>query len=96
MLPEELPKSHPLLWPSGIEAESLLAGSVHGREVAQDLLEAGGGSRVYGILKWFWKFLFLFFFHDLPVAATEKSRCQKQKKMICQGSSGFLKATVAM
>ena len=44
LLPAELPSSHPLLWPHGVDAERLLAGSVHGKEVAEDLLSAGGSS----------------------------------------------------
>ena len=44
LLPAELPSSHPLLWPHGVDAEGLLAGSVHGKEVAEDLLSAGGSS----------------------------------------------------
>ena len=44
LLPAELPSSHPLLWPHGVDAERLLDGSVHGKEVADDLLSAGGSS----------------------------------------------------
>ena len=42
MLPKELPKSHPLMWPHDISVQQLLAGSVHGKAVAEDLLTEGG------------------------------------------------------
>ena len=41
VLPKELPKSHPL-WPHDISVQQLLAGSVHGKAVAEDLLTEGG------------------------------------------------------
>lgn len=41
VLPKELPKSHPLMWPHDISVQQLLAGSVHGKAVAEDLLTEG-------------------------------------------------------
>ena len=52
VLPKELPKSHPLMWPHDISVQQLLAGSVHGKAVAEDLLTEGGWRKMGRWRRW--------------------------------------------